>query len=449
MKIKHQFIILSAMIIAIPVVCTLYMCILHYYHSPDRVMMNGSRRIKKIEQQMEKLTDEEWTELRNTMKILPPEVQTTLIDEDKFVLYSSIPEVELGSTCSDFDMWRIMNRTSDEYFYQFTAPSIHNGRTLLITRVPRNKRPVKKTNIVAPLLIFLIIFVSICFVLIVFISKNIFKSINLVANKTTDLAEGKLQTEITISTRNNEITSTLSNLETMRKSLVEAQNRKNKFIMGISHDLRTPVAVIKGYTEAIHDGLITDHDELINTVELIEGKTSQLENMINSLISFTKMGASELKQKLQPASLTTVINDFAKGAVITGGIYKRNIITDIQLDEDYIVPFDEQLVVRLFENLYSNAIRYSKDNDTITISACKEDSNIIIKIKDTGIGIAKEDLNNIFDLFYRGTNSRREEGMGIGLSVVKNIIEIHGWTVSVESEKGKGSCFTITVPLNS
>jgi len=437
------------MIIAIPIVCTLYMCLMHYFHSPDRLLLSGTREIKQIELQMEKLTKQERIELKNTMKILPPDVQATLLDEEHYVLYSTIPEIKLGTICSDFDIWRLMNKTSDTYFYQFTAPNINTGRTLLLTRVPREKEHNgKKQNFLLPLVFVLMFFVAICFIIVVFISKNIFRSIETVEEKTGALAEGKLETQITISNQQNEITSTLNNLETMRKSLVEAQNRKNKFIMGISHDLRTPVAVIKGYTEAIQDGLISEPQEIVDTVELIEGKATQLENMINTLISYTKMESSELKEKLQPANITKLITGFAKGAVITGSIYKRNIISDINLTEDYEVPVDEQLFSRLFENLYSNAIRYSNDNDTITISAEKINSNILFKVSDTGIGIKKEDLKNIFDLFYRGTNSRREEGMGIGLSVVKNIVDIHGWTIDVSSEKGQGTCFTVTIPLN-
>ena len=112
-----------------------------------------------------------------------------------------------------------------------------------------------------------------------------------------------------------------------------------------------------------------------------------------------------------------------------------------------MIPYDEQLVNRVFENLLSNALRYTEENDEIRICAYESESAIFIKICDTGIGISESDLTNIFDLFYRATNSRREEGMGIGLSVVKNIIETHGWKIDVQSEKGKGSCFTIIIPL--
>ena len=451
MKIKSQITILSGTIIAIPVLCTLFICFLHFIRNPERMLLSGAKEIREIERQTSKFGQEEWQELRETMHLLPPNVQATLIDEERIVLYSTIPEIEMGTYFSNIEMWKLMNETSDKYFYQFTTPNFRNYHTVLFTRVSRDHE-VKKNKLqgfISPLLIFLIFIVLICFLIIIFLSKNIFHSIDLVEEKTSALAEGKLETEIITNNKQNEIISTLNNLEIMRKSLVEAQNRKNKFIMGISHDLRTPVAVIKGYIEAIQDGLISEPDEILETMNMMEDKATKLENMINTLISYTKMESSEIKEKLVVSSITKIIENFSKGAVITGGIYKRNIVIDFNLDQDYKVPLDEQLVARLFENLYSNAIRYSKENDTITITSYKEGPNIVVKVADTGIGIAKEDLKNIFDLFYRGTNSRREEGMGIGLSVVKNIVDVHGWKIEVQSEKDKGSCFIITIPVNA
>jgi signal transduction histidine kinase len=106
------------------------------------------------------------------------------------------------------------------------------------------------------------------------------------------------------------------------------------------------------------------------------------------------------------------------------------------------------LFQRALENLFSNALRYTKEADRISISAAATDTALKIEIGDTGCGIAEKDQKHIFDLFYRGSNSRREEGMGIGLSVVKNIVDTHGWAIALESKQGHGSLFTITIPLD-
>ena len=132
-----------------------------------------------------------------------------------------------------------------------------------------------------------------------------------------------------------------------------------------------------------------------------------------------------------------------------GSLYNRKIITNNNLNEQIQLLFDEQLINRALENLFSNAIRYTNNNDTITVNLYKQDNSIFFEMIDTGCGMTKDEINNIFDLFYRGTNSRLEKGMGIGLSVVKNIISSHEWNIDVESEKNKGSKFTIIIPLKT
>src|SRR5579864_7554648 len=108
---------------------------------------------------------------------------------------------------------------------------------------------------------------------------------------------------------------------------------------------------------------------------------------------------------------------------------------------------DVSLFTRALENLVGNAIRYTKENAAISLAARQDGMDVVLDIADTGVGIAAEDLTRIYDPFYRGTNSRREQGFGLGLTTVKSIIESHGWGISVASEVGKGSTFTIRIPI--
>ena len=234
----------------------------------------------------------------------------------------------------------------------------------------------------------------------------------------------------------------------MRLALKDNEERRSKFIMGISHDLRTPVAVIKGYTEAMSDGLCGTLEESKKSLEIISSKTEQLETMINTLINFVKLNQTDWLQQLQKQKISPLLNEFAEGAVTTGGIFKRNVRAEIQVNENIEIPYDKMLIQRVLENLFSNALRYTKENDSINISAKEEKDKIIFSIKDSGIGISREDQKKIFDMFYRATSSRREEGMGIGLATVMTIVKAHGWTINVESEKGRGSNFIIEIPLN-
>lgn len=449
MSIKKQFFILSIIITFVPILCLTSFLTHYYVKSSDRLLIEGYKAIREMDGSQ--FTKNDWDMLYETIDTLPLDVEAALLDERNTVLISSIPDFTIGKQIQPREMWELVNGESDKYFYQFTSPSLENRKITLLTRTSRERRKTETNKTMwISLLTIIVIFISICVVLIIFISTNIFKSIILLENKTQQIAEGNLSEKVDITDelgKSNEITSTLQSLEKMRLSLLEAQNRKNKFIMGISHDLRTPVAIIKGYTEAIKDGIITDPDEITTSLELIGTKTTQLESMIDTLINFMKLNNSELRQNLVPSSITTLIQNFAKESKITANVFKRNIIININLNQDIQVPLDTQLASRAFQNLFSNALRYTNDGDEIEISSYIEDQNVYLKIRDTGIGMAQEDMANIFDLFYRASNSRREEGMGIGLSVVKNIVETHGWKINVESELKVGSTFTIQIPF--
>ena len=104
------------------------------------------------------------------------------------------------------------------------------------------------------------------------------------------------------------------------------------------------------------------------------------------------------------------------------------------------------LVRRLVENLFSNAIRYTKEEGTINFLLERKDKDVTFSVIDNGCGMKQEDISKIFDLFYRSSNSRTEPGMGIGLTVVKNIVHTHGWSIDVDSELDKGTRFVITIP---
>ena len=447
MKLKTQLNLLATFITAIPLACIVFMCVNNYLRSQRRLLLNGSEQVRALDSS--NMTEEDFNLFKKNVQLLPKDVEIALIDNfSGLVITSSMKELPTNSLVSQWELYLLMGSNSDKYFYQFTTLRTTTLNSIMITRVPRKKSPPAKNPFLFRALYYtLILIVTVCIIIIVRLSTTINKSIKKIENETKAIAGGDLSSKIQFDPKKaNEITSISESLEKMRISLTEAQNQKTKFIMGISHDLRTPVAVIKGYTEAISDGIMSSPEEISNAMELITQKTNQLENMIDTLISFTKMNSREIRQSMKTQSITDFITEIITEEKTTAGVFKRNIITDVNFDRDVLVPFDKMLARRVFENLFNNALRYTKDNDTITLSSYIENNKVIYKISDTGIGIEEKDLKNIFDLFYRGTNSRREEGMGIGLSVVDNIIKTHGWKIDVKSEKNKGTTFTITIP---
>lgn len=444
MKIKTQFSALVILIIAIPILCIILLPTYMYFSSPNRALIKGNKNIVMYDGSP--LTEADQIKLSETLHRLPRNFDIALFDVNFNLLNTNIKEFK-SIQFDDENFVRYIQETSNKYFYQVATMTGEKHDILIVTRAPRHQeKRSKEIHFFQILIIFLLFLVFICALFVILISRTVFKSITLIQNQTKRIAEGNLNVLIdTKSKQRNEITSISESLEKMRLSLVDARTRRNKFIMGISHDLRTPVTVIKGYSEAVSDGMIQEAD-LPKTMELIESRAIQLEGMINTLIDFVKLDATEWYNSLKNESITKLIRDFANNAEITGTVFKRNIKATINLSEDVFIPLDSQLVTRVFENILSNAIRYSNENDSIFIIAEETPAEIVFKIQDTGVGMTEEDLNNIFDLFYRGTNSRREEGIGIGLAVVKTIIETLKWEINVESKKNEGSCFTILIP---
>ena len=447
MKLKNQLNLLATFLIAIPLVCIVFICINSYLRSQKNMLLTGYEEVQKMDSS--NMTTDDYKLFQKNVRLLPKNVETALVDNfTGLVITSSIKELPTNSYASQWELWIIMETTSDKYFYQFTTLRTVTLDSIMITRVPRKKSYFSKNQQYFPILYsILLFFLTLSIIIVLRLSKTIKKSIKKIEDDTQAIANGDLSRNIPYDIKKaNEITSISESLEKMRVSLMEAQNQKSKFIMGISHDLRTPVAVIKGYTEAISDGIISSKEEVKNAMELITAKTNQLENMIDTLINYTKLNTTEIRQSMKTQSITDFLSEILKEEQTIGNVFNRKITVDINFDKDVLVPFDRQLATRVFENLFNNALRYTNENDKITLQAFIQNNNVIYKITDSGIGIDENDLKNIFEMFYRGTNSRREEGMGIGLSVVKNIIDTHGWKIEVESKKSEGTTFTISIP---
>lgn len=453
MKIKTQLRLFLAGVIFVPVLALAALQVDRYLNRPERMLFDGYKQVRDMKSLH--LSKKDTFIMKQVMKMVPPNVEFLLLSHMKDILMTNFPEFENTKQIDTRELLDYMNESGGDYFYQIVSPPLEDkdAGIILISRVPRdNTRQKAGFEKIIEITAFSIVFFEVfCIIFIYLVSRTITKSITILDKNTQKIAGGDLDVKFESaksSKVNNEITSLTENLDKMRLALKDDAERRTKFIMGISHDLRTPVAVIKGYTEAMSDGVYENPDEIKKSLEIITAKTEQLETMINTLINFVKLNQTEWLQQLKKQKIAPVIKDFAESAVTTGGIFKRTVKADVKIDETLELAFDKLLFQRSLENLFSNAIRYTNENDLIEINAYQEESSVKISIKDSGIGIAKEDLDKIFDLFYRATSSRREEGMGIGLSVVKTIINSHGWNIDVKSEKGAGSEFIITIPLN-
>jgi signal transduction histidine kinase len=187
-------------------------------------------------------------------------------------------------------------------------------------------------------------------------------------------------------------------------------------------------------------------------MNIIISKADQLEGMINELLEFVRMDTGEWRNRLLKVNLGEFLKGFARRISMDAELVHHHTVTDITLPPSLFASLDERLTLRALENIVNNAIRYTPDGTTIRFGAVLVENTVRITVSDNGPGINKGDLPHIFEAFYRGSSSRREEGMGLGLSIVKWVVAAHGWSIGVTSEQnientGAETCFTIVIPL--
>ena len=221
------------------------------------------------------------------------------------------------------------------------------------------------------------------------------------------------------------------------------------FAANVSHELKTPLTTIKGFIETLQEMLINnDTKESENFLRIIEKNVNRMIDLINDLLALSKlerMRGTDIQ--LESQNMAALI----QGAVNTchAGIHAKNIIVNIACPKDLTAMVDPVLMEQAIINLVDNAVKYSREDRTVAIKVTKQEGFIDIVIKDKGCGIDKEHLSKIFNRFYRvdKARSRHEGGTGLGLAIVKHIVQYHNGKIDVQSVKGQGSSFKISIPV--
>ena len=229
----------------------------------------------------------------------------------------------------------------------------------------------------------------------------------------------------------------------LRRELEEqATNAKLQFFTNISHELRTPLTLIADPIEHIaNDENLTKQQR--NMLQIVEKNVSILMRLVNEILDFRKIQNKKMELTLSEFELTHYLKEWV--GTFESIATKRKIKVDLIIPAPIRLCADIYKVERICYNLLSNALKYTGEGGSITVKAKSSDETVEICIKDTGKGIAKEDIKHIFDRFYQVRNSNKD-GTGIGLAIVKAFTELQGGTAKVESEVGKGSEFTIILP---
>lgn len=228
----------------------------------------------------------------------------------------------------------------------------------------------------------------------------------------------------------------------------ELAQRQAGFLANVTHELKTPLAVMQAAGENLADGRVDDQNRLKSYGNHIYNEAIRLRRMIDKLLDVAKADAGQSLIESKPVFL----NDLLSRYLHENRDYIENKGFTLETDIEEPVPpvmIDTDSFETIIGNLIENALKYSEEEKELSVSLHHRDKNIIIKVRDSGVGIPKSAQKHVFDKFYRVEDAMTAEtkGHGLGLSIVRNLVQLNGGSVTVDSEEGKGSVFTVTFPV--
>ena len=235
------------------------------------------------------------------------------------------------------------------------------------------------------------------------------------------------------------------NINIMTDELAKNEVLKTDFISNVSHEIKTPLAVIQNYAKALQMNGLTDSKRQEYLNGLIT-QTNKLSNLISNILKLNKLENQKIVPEIEELDLAELVRETTLS--FENLLEKKNLELECNIDETKILG-SASLIEIVLNNLISNAIKFTNPNGKITISLSNEKDCAIIKVKDTGLGISKEVGEHIFDKFYQGDTSHSGEGNGLGLALVKKVIDVMGGEINVESKVGVGTTFIVKLKKDS
>lgn len=278
--------------------------------------------------------------------------------------------------------------------------------------------------------------------IILFVVRGIVKPIKELSKASREVAKGNFDVHVETKSTD-EVGRLAEDFNTMVRELKSIDTLRKDFVSNVSHEFRTPITSIKGFAKLLRDDDLSDQQRF-EFSDIIVSESERLTTLSNNLLRLSELDSQVIRQE---AVLFSLDEQIRKTILILEPQWsKKNIEFDIDLER---VEYrgEEDLLKQVWLNLIHNAIKFSGNNGLIRISLFRQNDTLRIEICDQGIGISEEDKKHIFDRFYKGDKARSGEGNGLGLVIAKRIVEISGGKIHVESEKGKGTQFTVEFVL--
>lgn len=375
---------------------------------------------------------------------LPDTIRVTVIGEDGLVTYDSAadaaalenhldrPEVKAALQYGSGQEIRMSDTLSESVFYY--AVKMENGQVLRVGKAYASVIWVMVSAV--PIVIAMVlVLMAVCMVTSHYLTASIVKPIDNMVESMNHIDESQIYGELVPFTRK---------IRSQHEEILSAANIRQEFTANVTHELKTPLTAISGYAELMETGLAKEEDIQRFSHE-IRKSASRLLNLINDILKLSKLDAGYKEELLEIIDLNAVARDTVE--MLSVNAAKMNVGLSYQYAGNGLakVRIGRELAEEVTYNLIENAIRYNKKGGKVAVYVSDEGQGILFRVSDTGIGIAKEHQERIFERFYRVDKSRSKElgGTGLGLAIVKHICVLTGGKMLLESEAGKGTSVSV------
>lgn len=350
-----------------------------------------------------------------------------LVTNDRYKIGEQVPQSSLEEGVAIKDNGRVVG-------VLVPLPSPFEGQ-------PRELEFIERTNLT--LFYGALIGAVIALVLGIILSRTLTRPIRELTQATHAVSEGDLSQQVPVRSKD-ELGELAQAFNKMSSELSRSVNARKQMTADIAHELRTPLSLILGHAEAVHDGVLPPTHE---NFEIIREEAARLEHLINDLRTLSLADAGELSIQLQTIEPQRLIHEVS--SLYQYQAQRKNITLDLDIAPDLPnVEVDPGRMTQVITNILDNALRHTLEGGRIVLSAREVDDMVELSVQDSGSGLTLDEIDRIFERFYRADPSRQREdgGSGLGLAIARSIVQAHGGQVSAESEAGAGLKVKIRLP---
>lgn len=398
-----------------------------------------SDEIKKIDMTL----DNSFLIVNNNSEIVWKSYNENQIDVNRLEQINGISDVLSGKTIN-FNTGNF-NIFADDMF-TIGVPVVNDGEVIAATFIKTTTSQLRTTTYDSYriIVIFMCVAIIINFIVIYFSSKNFAKPLKEMSEAARIIAAGNFEKRLDISS-DDEIGDLANSFNEMAQSLYMQEKRRRDFISDISHDLRSPLTSMRGFLQAILDGTIPQekHDHYL---KIVLDESERLAKLANNILDINKLEGSKALN-LSEFNIIELINKTMMSFEDRAAHEKVKFATDFEKGK-IMVRADYDKIQRVIYNLIDNALKFTNVGGMITLGAFIVDDKAYVSVADNGIGIPEDEQKFVFERLYKADKSRGKDkkGSGLGLSIVKELIKAHNEEITLESEVGKGSVFTFSLP---